>query len=262
MRFLCFHGRGTNSQVSTLRSHDIKHRINCLGQQIMESQIAALRHELDNIHTYDYVEGTVPAPLAPGKSITIVLERTLVDIGRPLELEAFFPTNGDYYDYFSFESADSVQKALDDLASFLETEGPYDGLIAFSLGGALASTYLIREARRHPEKPLPFKCAIFLSGGAPLDPVALERGEVSLLDDTVAGNQVLRGLPTVHIWGSNDKLWGDRSERLYALCDPHERTMVLHEDGHAVPGVRAKEALLRSVRAIRRTVGRVAMASW
>ncbi|KAK6814327.1 hypothetical protein RU639_009940 [Aspergillus parasiticus] len=224
MRFLCFHGRGTNSQI-------------------MESQIAALRHELDNIHTYDYVEGTVPAPLAP-------------------ELEAFFPTNGDYYDYFSFESADSVQKALDDLASFLETEGPYDGLIAFSLGGALASTYLIREARRHPEKPLPFKCAIFLSGGAPLDPVALERGEVSLLDDTVAGNQVLRGLPTVHIWGSNDKLWGDRSERLYALCDPHERTMVLHEDGHAVPGVRAKEALLRSVRAIRRTVGRVAMASW
>lgn len=28
---------------------------------------AALRHELDNsVHTYDFVEGAIPAPLAPG----------------------------------------------------------------------------------------------------------------------------------------------------------------------------------------------------
>lgn len=62
-------------------------RVNRLGDQIMESQIgtrhiqrlddprvneltglvAALRHELDAIHTYDFVEGTIQAPLAPGK---------------------------------------------------------------------------------------------------------------------------------------------------------------------------------------------------
>ncbi|BCR93414.1 uncharacterized protein AKAW2_10460A [Aspergillus luchuensis] len=222
MHFLCFHGRGTNNQI-------------------MESQIAALRHELDAIHTYDFVEGTIQAPLAP-------------------ELEAFFPAKGGYFDYFSFDSAASVEKAVDDLSTFLETDGPYDGVIAFSLGAALAATYLIREAMRHPGKPLPVKCAIFLSGGAPLDPEALERGEVRLLNAAVAGNQLLRGLPTAHIWGRNDDLWGDRSETLYALCDPGERTMVLHDEGHAIPGARAKEVLLQTVKAIRRTVGRAGMA--
>ncbi|KAI9927531.1 hypothetical protein ASPWEDRAFT_186869 [Aspergillus wentii DTO 134E9] len=212
-------------------------------QDELTIQAAALRHELDNIHTYDFVEGTIPAPLAP-------------------ELVPFFPTDGAYYDYFSFDSAESVKKALDDLSHFLETEGPYEGLIAFSLGGALAATFLIREATLNPATPLPFKCAIFLSGGAPLDPVALERGEVVLLDAPLPGedSQLLHGFPTAHIWGRNDELWGDRSETLCALCDPQERAVLLHDEAHAVPGARAKEALLGSVRAIRRTVGRAVMA--
>ncbi|KAF7595542.1 hypothetical protein BBP40_005577 [Aspergillus hancockii] len=206
----------------------------------MESQIAALRHELDNVHIYDFVEGTLASQLAP-------------------ELWAFFPSNETYYNYFSIESTESILDALDNLSKFIDIEGPYDGVIAFSMGAALAATYLIQQAMRHPEKPLPFKCAIFLSGGAPLDPLALERGEVRTLAAKVHGSQLLPGFPTAHIWGRNDDLWGDRSKTLYELCDPKERTMFLHEEGHAVPGAKAKEALLGSVRAIRRTVGRAVM---
>ncbi|RAL08512.1 uncharacterized protein BO97DRAFT_354025 [Aspergillus homomorphus CBS 101889] len=211
----------------------------------MESQLAAIRHELLNDgHTYDFVEGTIPAPLAP-------------------ELVTFFPTDGAYYDYFSHDKAETLTKALNDLTRFLELEGPYDGLIAFSLGGALAATFLIREAAQHPQRPLPFKCAIFFCGGAPLDPVALEEaGQVRLLDpdpDTTRPAP-LAGLPTAHIWGANDDLWRDRSERLCALCDPEERLVLVHGEGHSIPGARAKEALLGAVRAIRRTVGRVTMA--
>ncbi|THC88805.1 hypothetical protein EYZ11_011751 [Aspergillus tanneri] len=208
----------------------------------MESQIAALRHELDSIHTYDFVEGTIPSPLA-------------------LELRDFFPSNQTYYDYFSAESADSIIAALDSLAKFLEVEGPFDGVIGFSIGAGLAATHLIQQALRYPEKPSPFTCAIFFSAAAPIDPLALERGEVRLLDPDTHRHQFLLGLPTAHIWGRNDDLWKHRSEMLYAVCDPKGRGMVLHDEGHAIPGARAKEALLESVRLIRRTVGRAVMAS-
>ncbi|KAH8426119.1 uncharacterized protein LDX57_003861 [Aspergillus melleus] len=211
--------------------------------QILESQIAALRHELDNsVHTYDFVEGTVSAPLAP-------------------ELRAFFPTSQTYFDYFSVESADSVRKALEDLSRFIEVEGPYDGIMAFSMGGSLAATYLVQQAIRHPERPLPFKCAIFLSGANPIDPIGLEDGQVRLLNPELDGDQLLAGFPTAHIWGRADKEYCQGSEALFALCDPKERTVFLHEEGHTVPGARAKEELLASVRVIRRTIGRAVMAA-
>jgi hypothetical protein len=178
-------------------------------------------------------------------------------VGEP-ELKDFFPSDGDYYDYFSFQSAQSVEKALDDMTEFLKLEGPYDGLIAFSLGGALAATWLLRQAQLYPNVPLPVKCAVFLSAGAAVDLASLQRGEVALqtVDDLY-----LRGFPTAHIWGRNDELWADRSERLCGMCDPQDRVVFLHEEGHSVPGTRAKEALLGCVRAIRRTVGRASMAA-
>jgi hypothetical protein len=126
------------------------------------------------------------------------------------------------------------------------------------MGATLAATYLIQQAIHHREQPLPFKCAVFLSGGAPLDPLALEHGEVRTLKAELNNDQLLPGFPTAHIWGRDDDLWGDRSMTLYELCDPKERTMFLHEEGHAVPGAKAMEALLGSIRAIRRTVGRAA----
>ncbi|KAJ5292222.1 hypothetical protein N7478_001473 [Penicillium angulare] len=164
-----------------------------------------------------------------------------------------------YFDYFDHDSVESINKALDDFGRFLELEGPYDGVIGFSIGALLASTYLIRETKLHLTKALPFKCAIFFSAAAALDPTALMTGKITLLEP-LPDQYFLPGLPTAHIWGRNDPLWADRSERLSTLCDPQERSIFLHDEGHAVPGARAKEALLGSVRAIRRTVGKAALA--
>ncbi|KAJ5703225.1 hypothetical protein N7488_010773 [Penicillium malachiteum] len=215
MRFLCCHGTGTNSKI-------------------LETQLAALKHELGDGHTYDFAEGIVPSSLAP-------------------ELVGIFPAEGNYFDYFSHNSAESATKALDDLGRFLELEGPYDGFIGFSIGAAVLASYLIREVALRPSKPLPVKCAIFLSGGAPLDHVALERGEVALVD-SISDTPLLPRLPTAHIWGRNDKLWAGRSELLLALCDSEASTIYLHDEAHAVPGPRAKDALLGSARAIRRMI--------
>lgn len=166
--------------------------------------------------------------------------------------------NGEYFAYFS-DSVGSLKKALDDLSAFIESNGPYDGIIAFSLGGSLAATYLFQQATLHPDIPLPFKCAIFLSSVTPVDPIALERGDMRWLDPQVDGDQMLAGFPTAHIWGRNDTLWATRSEMLYGLCDPSSRLSVLHDEGHAVPGVRAQDALMASVRIVRRIVERAEM---
>ncbi|KAH8690542.1 serine hydrolase FSH [Talaromyces proteolyticus] len=222
MRFLCLHGMGTNCQI-------------------MESQIATIRYELDNTHTYDFVEGTLPASLAP-------------------ELHQFFPIDGSYFEYFDFYSGDTIHKALNNLGSFLELEGPYDGVIAFSQGATLVATYLMRQALKSPQKPLPFQCAVFFCGGMPFDPKALECGEIKQLSKE-DGDKLLPGFPTAHIWGRNDNVWPGTSEVLHALCDPKVSTMFLHDEGHSIPGGRAKYAVFGAVKAIRRTLDRVSLVS-
>lgn len=147
-----------------------------------------------------------------------------------------------------------MKTALDQLSNFIALEGPYDGVIGYSHGGALAATYLIRHSRLYPGSPLPFKCAIFLSGGIPMDPDALEKDEVKPLH--VARDGTLLTLPTANIWGRNDQLWPGTSEILCGLCDEGTRSVFVHDEGHDVPSARAKDAVLGAVMSIRRTVDR------
>jgi predicted esterase len=193
---------------------------------------ASIRYQMDHIHTYDFVEGTYSAPLAP-------------------ELRQFFPSEDAYFNYFELDSVESMSRALDHLEKFLELEGPYDGVIAFSQGACLVATYLIQQKLRHPQKPLPFKCAIFFSGAIPLDPEALEQGSRDLM----------AGLPTAHIWGRNDTLWPGTSDVLYALSDAKLSSIFLHDEGHSIPAARSKQAVSGSVKSIRRAVDRATLVS-
>ncbi|PWY82063.1 hypothetical protein BO70DRAFT_362024 [Aspergillus heteromorphus CBS 117.55] len=152
-----------------------------------------------------------------------------------------------------------VLQALRDLDKFIEVEGPFDGIIAFSMGALLTTTYLIQHGIKKPHTPLPFQCGIFLSGQVPVDPIALERGEIRVLDPAVDGDQLMANFPTAHIWDPNDEAYRDQSERLSGLCDPRVQLRLHHGEGHAVPGPRAQDSLLGSVRVIRRTVEQAAM---
>ncbi|CRG83762.1 hypothetical protein PISL3812_01118 [Talaromyces islandicus] len=207
---------------------------------IMESQLSAIRHELGQIHEYDFVEGTISSPLAP-------------------ELHGFFPPDDTYFNYFHNDSAPSILKALEDLSNFLEREGPYDGIIGFSQGGCLAATFIIHHLQKHPNKPLPFKCAIFLSSITPADPNDLKKGMIRFLQPETCGKPLVRGLATTHIWGRNDDQWPGMSEPLYELCDAHQRNFFLHDEGHTIPAARAKDAILGCVKVIRRTLDRAAL---
>lgn len=175
------------------------------------------------------------------------------------ELHGFFPPDDAYFNYFHNNSAPSILKAVEDLSTFLEREGPYDGIIAFSQGGCLAATYIIHHLQKYPHKALPFKCAIFLSSIAPADPRELEKGTIRLLQPDASGQSLVSGLPTTHIWGRNDDRWPGMSEPLYELCDTTQRNFFLHDEGHAIPAARAKDAVLGCVRVIRRTLDRAAL---
>jgi predicted esterase len=137
-------------------------------------------------------------------------------------------------------------------------EGPFDGVIGYSQGASLAAMYLIQQSQKNPTAPLPFKCAIFFSGGVPLDPRALDQQKLELLDQESVGPLLF--LPTANIWGRNDFVWPGSSERLFGLCDPAQRNVFLHDEGHDIPGGRAKDAVLGSVRVIRRTIDKAMLA--
>lgn len=170
------------------------------------------------------------------------------------EIKAYYPDTDTYFNYFDLHSTQSMMTALAQLDAYIGLEGPYDGILAYSHGAALAATYIIQQAKQHPARPPSFKCAIFLSGGIPADPSSLARNELRLLDPAKDGKPLK--LPTAHIWGANDKLYPGTSAILSQLCNVEMRCEFVHDEGHDVPNARAKEAVLGAARAIRRTVDR------
>ncbi|KAK1143255.1 hypothetical protein N8T08_006955 [Aspergillus melleus] len=108
MRFLCLHGQGTSSDV-------------------LKTQIASLRYQLDatDSHEFDFIDGAVLWP--PARSIREVFGD---------EVESF-----SYFD----ESAASILGAVVDLAQYIDSHGPFDGVIGFSQGAVLAATLIIAQ---------------------------------------------------------------------------------------------------------------------
>lgn len=167
------------------------------------------------------------------------------------EIKGFYPPEDRYYQYYDAHSAASLTLALAQLEHYAQEEGPFEGVLGFSQGATLAATYLARLSRDRPSQPLPFRCAIFFSGGIPFDPHALDHGEIKLLDPKAT--QPLLQLPTAHVWGRNDSVWPGSSEKLCALCqDPHKKVYI-HDEGHSIPSGR-EEAVQGCVRVIRRVI--------
>lgn len=114
------------------------------------------------------------------------------------------------------------------------------------------STYLISLDQQQPHLSLPFRCAIFFSGGRPADPQALGLGKERFLEPTQK-NSPLR-LPTANIWGRRDLRYGAASEILSLFFEESQREIFIHGGVHEIPGARAQEDLQKCVKAIRRTI--------
>ncbi|ORY17863.1 serine hydrolase FSH [Clohesyomyces aquaticus] len=215
MRFLCLHGKGTTSMI-------------------LETQFAAVRYQLGDGHSFEFVEGTVPESAAP-------------------ELQSLSSRSEKYFGYFDESSPASCVKALNDLARYIEVRGPFDGVVAFSQGAALVSTLLVPESQQVATYT-PFKLAIFFSGGIPAHPELLKSGVIKPLTYEDAGEVIQ--IPTAHIWGSSDQGELEWPSQLRLLCHKESREEFRHNGGHQIPGSKDRAGVTGAVQAIRRTVWR------
>lgn len=159
-------------------------------------------------------------------------------------IEAIYGPQQECYAYFDPANLTSIRTALDDLQAYIEVDGPFDGIVGYSQGAAIAATLLLQDKIDHPSQLEPLcKCAVFLSGGVPFDPAALRRGGTRFLDPAVDGEPI--AIPTAHIWGSNDLDFPDTSPKLSKLCAADRRTEIVHHGGHEIPAL--KGAFLENV---------------
>jgi pimeloyl-ACP methyl ester carboxylesterase len=179
-----------------------------------------------------------------------------------IELGTLFSDDDEYFAYYDPYNASQFYKATLDLETYIDVEGPFDAVLAFSHGAALVSTLLLGQKHSDNEGTAkifqPFKCAVFLAAGVPWSLDALRNNELIRMDKT---SKSRISIPTAHVWASNDPLGPSMSAVVEALCIPRVRHVCIHNEGHTVPGRRSAETLREAVNVIRRTIGDVASAS-
>lgn len=144
-------------------------------------------------------------------------------------------------------SAASAGAAVQDLAEYARDSGPFDAVLAFSSGAALAASLMIAEARdSQAGKLASFRSAVFLCATLPRDVDALADGRAGFFSEESAREAIQ--VPTVHLWGQRDTQFGAQSKSLVQMCSAATRTEIVHEGGHEVPT--QGEALEKAVQAI------------
>ncbi|KAK6844178.1 hypothetical protein PG995_014288 [Apiospora arundinis] len=112
MRFLCFHGRGTNAEIFKI-------------------QTASLRSALGSDHEFVFING--------GFSVTDIPGLNAPNASQIRDRRAFVPLEEDPRVYHSI---------ISELRAFILSKGPFDGLMGFSEGAGLAATIAAENSKR------------------------------------------------------------------------------------------------------------------
>ncbi|GCB21209.1 UPF0483 protein C25G4.2 [Aspergillus awamori] len=127
MRILCLHGYGTSADA-------------------LQYQLSGLLHSADPSWEFHMLSGEIECPPAPG-------------------IETNFTPP--YYCWSRSFSAPSIENAHSLITEAIEDEGPFDGILGFSQGASIIASFLLEQTANHPERPLPFRFAIFCSTTIP-----------------------------------------------------------------------------------------------
>ncbi|KAI1173241.1 serine hydrolase FSH [Nemania sp. FL0916] len=199
--------------------------------KIFEMQTARIRQALGRDHQYVFANGNVP---------------TQPDAGAAAISDEFFGYVGN--------TVPEYEQLYQDLLDIVSRQGPFDGVMGFSEGGAVAAWMLIENARR-PLTFGPFKCAIFFSAAVPFDPDVVRTGIVKPVDPATEGEMIQ--IPTAHLWSSENEVNLEPAQSLASLCSARVRETFVHTLGHNVPGSKSdSEALAGALRIIERTIER------
>ncbi|KAB5578103.1 DUF341 domain-containing protein [Coniochaeta sp. 2T2.1] len=195
MRILCLHGMGTNTKI-------------------LAAQTAGIRTALSNTFsaTFEFIEGALDWRPAPG-------------------ITALAGPGAAFFAYYDTEQPSTILQAVDDLAEYVETEGPFDGVLAFSQGAALASMLMARDMF-----PPPFQFCIFICGGPPFSEKTIkEEHRLRYCDkDIDSHGKPIISVSTIHLVGEQDV---DLAEclKLANICREDVREVFRHPGGHEIP---------------------------
>ncbi|KAE8140920.1 hypothetical protein BDV38DRAFT_279895 [Aspergillus pseudotamarii] len=195
---------------------------------------AAVRNELSDHYTYEFVEGAISWESSNRNGI---------------HLEAATFT------YCHPKQADSSLRAIHDLERFFEDEGRFDSVIGFSMGASLAITWLKhkQEALNMGDiTSLPVNVVILFSVSHVSDYRVVEKGNPVGWDPNHASIQL--EVPSVHIWGSQDpsKSLAQRGTEFFR---PDKLSTYAHKRGHEIPS--SMEDVTYVVKAINRAIGAI-----
>ncbi|KJK63859.1 Serine hydrolase FSH1 [Aspergillus parasiticus SU-1] len=203
----------------------------------LTTSAAAIRYELSDHYTYEFVEGATP------------WERSNQDAALSEE-----PT----FTYCHPEQADSCLRTIHDLDQFFEDEGPFDGIIGFGLGASLAILWLKNKQEALDMGDitnLPVKVVIMFSTSYVHDYRVLAKGNTVGLDPSPAGARL--DLPSAHIWGAEDPFIS--LAQAGAEFFNHDRLSThIHDRGHGIPS--AMEDVVQVAKAINQAIVAISLA--
>jgi pimeloyl-ACP methyl ester carboxylesterase len=111
----------------------------------------------------------------------------------------------------------------------MQREGPFDAVMGFSQGAALAFSLLLHHAEKYgPSAPPLFKAAVFICAGAPYE---LSGKTTFSIPD---GADYPVKIPTAHVVGKQDPLY-PQGLRLRELCEPSKAEFYDHGSKHMIP---------------------------
>ncbi|KAJ5714329.1 uncharacterized protein N7483_011510 [Penicillium malachiteum] len=236
IRILSLHGMGTNARI-------------------FAAQTAQFRSLLARNYEFVFVDGMIECDPAP-------------EVSNSFE--------GPYLSWYHSPSTAAVAVAHEAVYKAIDEQGPFDAVLGFSQGAAVAASLLV-HAQIMDQKP-PFQAAIFIgsplpfslsvnygidtrtyfgiAASSPSRPGALMQIPDYLVTDPAylkgdKGNKEVFyqmfhatvdpyriGIPTAHVYGLQDQ-WYRHSMDVVQLCD--RVTVVEHGDGHGVPGEYSEE---------------------
>jgi dienelactone hydrolase len=159
------------------------------------------------------------------------------------ELKNVAHETNEYFAYFDPSDASTYLAAYHQLDKFMETEGPFDGVFAFSQGAGLAIAYMARARVEQLNATPAFKCAILLSPTAVGDPFEwFKTGEMRRLRELPGGVKIK--VPTAMIWGEGDTYRKQEGmENLFGLFDDSMAWNYVHSGLHEVPSLKLGDSI-------------------
>ncbi|KAL3473498.1 serine hydrolase FSH [Aspergillus californicus] len=192
MRFLCLHGGSTSGEIFEIQSGGLVQSLEAAG------------------HSFHYINGRLNSDCEP-------------------ELRGIVPPP--FFNHYPRDIApgEDLIKAIEYTLRMIDREGPFDAVMGFSQGAALAYSMILHHAEKNgPSAPPLFEAAVFICAGSPYE----LSGRTTATMPESGGFPVT--IPTAHIVGKLDSLYA-QGMKLYGLCEPSKSEIYDHGSKHTIP---------------------------